>query len=429
MKPPFDPSEPSPRRRILHADMDAFYASVEQRDHPELKGRPLVVGGDGPRGVVAAASYEAREFGIHSAMPSFEARKRCPELVFLRGDMSKYSRESRRIFAIFAEFSPVVEALSLDEAFLDLTGTEKLLGPPAEVGERLRQRVRADTQLPVSVGIGPVKLVAKIASAAAKPDGLLEVAQEDVREFLAPLPVRRLWGVGPVAERRLVERGFRRVGDLASAKPSQIEDLLGASGLHLAQLARGEDLREVESETRAVSYSEENTFRADVSDRALLEATLLAHAEAVARRLRRDAVRGRTVVLKWRDAKRIREGPRGYPLHTRQTTLMKASDDGAVIAGEARRLLAEVGPTDPVRLIGVGVSGLDHGTTEQLALFSESEARGRDDPEERAALNRALDEIAMRFGSGTVVRASQGGAERAGLSLQIKRGETLDEES
>ncbi|MFP6640599.1 MAG: DNA polymerase IV [Myxococcota bacterium] len=429
MKPPAEPSRASPRRHILHADMDAFYASVEQRDRPELKGRPLVVGGDGPRGVVAAASYEAREFGIHSAMPSFEARKRCPGLVFLRGDMSKYSRESRRILSIFAEFSPVVEALSLDEAFLDLTGTQRLLGSPAEVGERLRQRVRAETQLPVSVGIGPVKLVAKIASAAAKPDGLLEVAPEDVREFLAPLPVRRLWGVGPVAERRLVERGFRRVGDLASADPSQIEGLLGASGLELAQLARGEDLRDVESESRAVSYSEENTFREDVSDRGLLEATLLAHAEAVARRLRRDAVRGRTIVLKWRDARRIREGPRGYPLHTRQTTLIQASDDGAVIAREARRLLAEVGPTDPVRLIGVGVSGLDDGDTEQLALFSDSEASRRDDPEERAALNRALDEIAMRFGSGTVVRASQGRAERAGLSQQIKRGETLDEES
>ena len=433
MKPPTEPSAASkaapPPRCILHADMDAFYASVEQRDRPELRGRPLAVGGDGPRGVVAAASYEAREFGIHSAMPSFEARRLCSDLVFLRGDMAKYNRESRHIFAIFAEFSPVVEALSLDEAFLDLTGTQRLLGSPAEVGQRLRERVRAETQLPVSVGIGPVKLVAKIASAAAKPDGLMEVAPEVVREFLAPLPVRQLWGVGPVAERRLVERGFLRVGDLATADPSRIETLLGDWGIQLARVARGEDLRDVEGETRAVSYSEENTFREDVSDRALLEATLLAHAEAVARRLRRDAVRGRTVVLKWRDARRIREGPRGYSLHTRQTTLIRASDDGAVIAREARRLLAELGPTDPVRLIGVGVSGLDDGNTEQLALFSESEEAGREDPEERAALNRALDEIATRFGSGKVVRASQGRAERAGLSQQIKRGEVIDEES
>ena len=404
--------------------MDAFYASVEQRDHPELRGRPVAVGGDGARGVVAAASYEAREFGVHSAMPSFEARRLCPDLVFLRGDMAKYQTVSRQIFAIFAEFSPVVEALSLDEAFLDLTGTQRLLGEPAEAGHRLRERVREETDLPVSVGIAPVKLVAKIASAAAKPDGLLEVPPGSVADFLAPLPVRRLFGVGPVGEKRLVERGFRRIGDLAAAEPEQLEKLLGDWGRHLSQLARGEDVREVESDSRAISYSEENTFGEDIHDREVLAATLLSHAEAVARRLRRASVRGRTVILKWCDAKRVKAGPRGYPLHTRQTTLLEATDDGAVIVREARRLLFEVGPTDPVRLIGVGVSGLEEeGSAEQLGLFSEVQARGRDGVEDRAALNQALDEITSRFGTGTVVRASQGRAERAGLSHQIKRGE------
>jgi len=407
--------------------MDAFYASVEQRDDPQLRGRPVAVGGDGPRGVVAAASYEARRFGVRSAMPSFEARRLCPELIFLRGDPRKYARESRRIFAVFGEFSPEVEGLSLDEAFIDLTGTRRLLGAPADIGARLRARVREETDLAVSVGIAPVKMVAKIASAAAKPDGLLEVEPGEVARFLAPLPVRRIWGVGPVAERRLVAHGMHTLDDLARADPQVIEQLFGNWGLGMARLARGEDLREVESSGAALSYSEENTFRDDVDDRALLAATILTHADSVARRLRNDGVRGRTVVLKWREARRRSAGPRGYPLHTRQTTLFEATDDGGVIAREARRLLAESGPEEPVRLIGVGVSGMEESGGAQLSLFADGagEAQGS---EERAALNRALDELEARFGTGTVVRASQGRADRAGLSLQIKRGEEPGEE-
>ena len=407
--------------------MDAFYASVEQRDDPKLRGRALAVGGDGPRGVVAAASYEARRFGVRSAMPSFEARRLCPELIFLRGDPAKYARESRRIFAVFDEFSPSVEGLSLDEAFIDLTGTRRLLGAPADVGARLRARVREETGLPVSVGIAPVKMVAKIASAAAKPDGLLEVEPGGVREFLAPLPVRSIWGVGPVSEKRLVEHGLRTMGDLAAADARTVEQLFGAWGLGLASLARGEDLREVEGRGLALSYSEENTFRDDVEDRALLEATILTHAESVARRLRRDGMRGRTVVLKWRSARRRSAGPRGYPLHTRQTTLFEATDDGATIAREARRLLADSGPGEAVRLIGVGVSGIEDPGSAQLSLFADG-AAGEAAPVERSALNRALDELESRFGTGTVVRASQGRAERAGLSLQIKRGEDPGDE-
>ena len=407
--------------------MDAFYASVEQRDDPQLRGRPVAVGGDGPRGVVAAASYEARRFGVRSAMPSFEARRLCPELIFLRGDPRKYGRESRRIFAVFGEFSPEVEGLSLDEAFIDLTGTRRLLGAPADIGARLRARVREETDLAVSVGIAPVKMVAKIASAAAKPDGLLEVEPGEVARFLAPLPVRRIWGVGPVAERRLVAHGMHTLDDLARADPQVIEQLFGNWGLGIARLARGEDLREVESSGPALSYSEENTFRDDVDDRALLAATILTHADSVARRLRNDGVRGRTVVLKWREARRRSAGPRGYPLHTRQTTLFEATDDGGVIAQEARRLLAESGPEEPVRLIGVGVSGMEESGGAQLSLFADGagEAQGS---EERAALNRALDQLEARFGTGTVVRASQGRADRAGLSLQIKRGEEPGEE-
>jgi DNA polymerase-4 len=414
----------SASQTILHADMDAFYASVEQRDHPELQGRPVVVGGSSARGVVAAASYEARRYGVRSAMPSFEARRLCPELVFLRGDMALYARESRRLFAIFDEFSPRVEGLSLDEAFLDLTGTERLLGPPAEVGARLRERVKQETGLAVSVGIAPVKMVAKIASDFAKPDGLLEVRVGEVRDFLDPLSIRRIWGVGPVTGERLQAAGYTRIGDLASAEPEQLRTLLGDWGLELARLSRGEDLREVAAYREPHSYSEENTFEEDVSETPVLEATILTHAESVARRLRRNGVQARTVVLKWRPARRRAPGPRGYPARSRRVTLLEATDDGEVIAREAIRMLREPAFSEPVRLLGVGVAGVGSQGSDQLPLFGEAPERRR-----RRELNRALDEIADRFGSRAVVRASQGRAERAGLSLQIKRGEREEPQS
>jgi DNA polymerase-4 len=410
-------------RCILHADMDAFFASVEQRDRPELRGKPVAVGGESDRGVVAAASYEARKFGVRSAMPSFEARRRCPDLIFLRGDMSRYVRESRLIFEIFREFSPRVEGLSLDEAFLDLTGTQRLLGPPRSVAERLRARVREETQLAVSVGIAPVKMVAKIASAAAKPDGLLVVLREDVKEFLAPLPVRRIWGVGPVAEQKLLAAGFRSLGDLARSDDARLVAVLGEWGVEIARLARGEDVRDVDSYREAVSYSEENTFATDVSDVRVLESTILTHAEAVARRLRRDEVCARTVVVKWRLASRRSPGPRGYPLHTRRVTLPQGTDDGDAIARHARHLLAQAELPEPIRLLGVGVTNLEPSGGRQLSLFGAPR-----DVQRRSRINRALDEVTDRFGSGAVVRASQGGAERAGLSLQIKRGEPPSKE-
>ena len=402
---------------ILHADMDAFYASVEQRDHPELRGRPVAVGGAGRRGVVSAASYEARRFGVYSAMPSFEARRLCPDLIFVRGDMGLYSRESKRVFEIFREFSPVVEGMSLDEAFLDLTGSERLLGSPREVGERLRARVRAVTRLPVSVGIGPVKMIAKIASGAAKPDGLVEVLAGEVRSFLDPLPVRRIWGVGPVGEQRLTAAGLETLGDLARARDDLLRSRLGDWGVEVARLARGADVRDVEPYREAISYSEENTFGSDVADRGVLDATILTHAESVARRLRRESVQARTIVLKWRDARRVRAGPRGYPLHTRRVTLPEATDDGGVIAREASALLVQAGLSEPVRLIGVGVTNVVGDRPSQLSLFGDPE-RTR-----RSLLNRALDEIADRFGGSAVVRASQRPAERQALSFQIKRGE------
>ncbi len=406
------------RRTILHADMDAFYASIEQRDRPELRGLPVIVGGTGSRGVVSAASYEARRFGVHSATPTVEARRLCPDGVYLRGDMAKYSRESKRIFEIFRRFTPQVEGISLDEAFLDLTGSERLLGLAAQVGERLRSEVREETGLAVSVGIAPIKMVAKIASDAAKPDGLLEVEPSRLREFLDPLPVGRIWGVGPVARARLEGAGLRTIGDLARADARQLHRLLGDWGDHIARLARGVDLREVAPYREPVSISEENTFASDVSRREVLEAAILAHAEAVARRLRRSGYCARTVVLKLKLARRVGPGPRGYPLLTRRTTWVEPSDDGAVIASEAKRLLAREKLSEAVRLLGVGVTNLDSAAVAQLALFGAGQERER-----RSQLNRALDEIADRFGPRAVTKG--GGAEvtRAGLSSQIKRGD------
>ena len=404
-------------RVILHADMDAFYASIEQRDDPSLRGRPVIVGGTGNRGVVSAASYEARVFGVHSAMPTAQARKLCPQGVFLPGSMQRYADESRRIFEIFARFTPAVEGISLDEAFLDLTGTERLHGPARDTGARLRSEVRAERGLAVSVGIAPVKLVAKIASDLAKPDGLLEVAPDAVAGFLAPLPVRRLWGVGPVGEQRLLRAGFETIGDLVRADSERLRRVLGPWGLSLARLGRGRDLSEVDPYREAVSYSEENTFARDVSDRLVLESAIGTHADSVARRLRRDGVVARTVVLKLKLGRRVAPGARGFPLWTRRVTLPEPSDDGGVFATAARGLLARSGLCEPVRLLGVGATGIAPRDA-QLGLFEKPRAQAQ-----RERLNRALDRIAERFGDDAVVRGEPRHAERAGLSLQIKRGE------
>jgi len=402
-------------RTILHADLDAFFAAVEQRDRPELRGKPVVVGGASGRGVVAAASYEARVYGIHSAMPSFEARRRCPHAIFVSGDMAKYRRESRRVFAIFRRYSPLVEGLSLDEAFLDLTGTTRLLGDAMSAAERLRAEVRCETALTVSVGIAPVKMVAKIASDLAKPDGLRMVAPGEVRDFLAPLPVGRIWGIGAVARARLARHGIATIGDLAVTPDDRLRRALGAFGVGLARLARGEDTREVEPCREAKSYGEENTFARDVRDRAALEGPIRAHADAVARRLRRDRVAGRGVTLKLKLARPLGGGR--YPLLTRALLLQRPTDDGAAIARAVLRLLARVEPWEPIRLLGVSMSHLEPVDERQLALELGGETDAR-----RTRLNAAVDAIRARFGDAKLRRGTAD-VRRAALSLGIKRGE------
>jgi DNA polymerase-4 len=394
--------------------MDAFFAAIEQRDDPSLRGRPVVVGGTTSRGVVAAASYEARPYGIRSAIPTAEARRLCPHAVFLRGDLARYRAESRRIFEIFRRYTPAIEPLSLDEAFLDLTGTGRLLGDPVEAAERLRAEVRRETRLTVSVGVAPVKMVAKIASDLAKPDGLRVVDPSAVRAFLEPLPVRRVWGIGPVAAERLERRGLSTVGDLARAPESLLREILGSFGIEMASLARGEDRREVEPDREPKSVGEENTFASDVTDRPTLERALRVHAEAVAQRLRRAGLLAGGVRVKAKLANRLGHGR--FPLLTRSRRLATPTDDGPTLGHAACELLRKI-PLHPVRLVGVAADRLAPATSGQLRLLPSSA-----EEERSRALNRALGELRERFGLGALVRG-QPGPSRAGLSLGVKRGE------
>jgi len=385
-------------RVVLHADMDAFYASIEQRDRPELRGRPVIVGAVSPRGVVAAASYEARRFGVRSAMPGYEARRRCPQGVFLPSDMAKYARVSAQIHAVFAEFTPQIEPLALDEAFLDVTGSLGLWGGPLALGRRLKERVREQTGLVVSVGLAPNKLVSKLACSLGKPDGLVWCPRERVPELLAPLPVRRLWGVGPVLAERLVAAGFRTLGELGRADPRRLSPLVGARAAALAALARGEDDRPVDGTGDPKSLGEERTFDQDVSEREVVLDALRAHAHAVARRLRRAGLRGRTVTLRVKLATRRRDAGdaphRLFPLRTRSQRLDHATSDGRAIATVAVRLGDAAGITEPVRLLGVSVSGLERAGAGQLSLF------GADAASERGErLGRVLDAIQDRYGA------------------------------
>jgi len=381
---------------ILHADMDAFYASVEQRDDPSLKGKPVIVGGTGKRGVVAAASYEARRFGVRSAMPTATARQLCPAGVFVKPRMSHYAEISAAIRDIFYRYTPVVEPLSLDEAYLDIGGSLRLFGSAGKIGEGIRRDVRSELDLTVSVGIGPGKLIAKIASTKAKPDGMLIVEEENARAFLRPLSVSEIWGVGRVTEQKLLEMHITRIGELADRDPDELERALGSWGPLLHALANGDDLRTVECDRARSSYGEENTFPEDVIEREDIEAMVIAHAETVARRLRRDGVHGRTVTLKYRPSTRTSE----FKLVTRSETLAAPTDDGAVISRTVMKLWDREPPGIPLRLVGVQVSGLDKDRPVQIGLFDAPE------DERRNALNAALDDIVAKFGPRAVKRGT-----------------------
>jgi DNA polymerase IV len=401
-------------RVIAHADLDAFYASVEQLDNPALRGLPVIVGGRSARGVVTSASYEARKFGVRSAMPGFEARRLCPHGIFVPGRMDRYVELSRAVRKVFDSFSPAVEPLSLDEAFLDLGGTERLLGTPLEIGAALRRRVHEETGLVVSVGIAPNKMTAKILSDMCKPDGLLALGPEYVRDFLAALPVERLWGVGRVTLQHMHGLGIRTVGDLAARDAATLRSEFGSHGSHLWELANGIDARDVVADWQRKSYGEENTFEHDLDLRGLeLRRVIIAHGEVIGRRLRDDNVRARTVTLKLKLARPLGEGR--YPLVTRSASLEYATDDGAAISKLAIELIAKVKDKEKIRLAGVQVHNLERVATRQLGLFDA--ASGSD--AKRTKLNRALDKIAERFGDEAVTRGLAK-AERVTPSRRIK---------
>jgi DNA polymerase-4 len=392
-------------RWVLHADMDAFYASIEQRDHPELRGKPVIVGASSARGVVAAASYEARKFGVRSAMPGFEARRRCPDGVFLPSNIEHYAAVSAEVHAVFERFTPEIEPLALDEAFLDVTGSVGLFGGPRELAVALKRAVVQATELTVSVGVAPNKLVAKIACTLGKPDGLVLVEPGGVRALVDPLPIRRLFGVGPVLAQRLETLGITTFRELGAYDEGALVRALGPRAPALQALARGDDDRPVESQREPKSYGEENTFEQDVSERDTVTGALTAHAEAVARRLRRDGYRGRTVTVKMklgrargtRIARFAGETTEPfYPIVSRSKTLGKSTDDGAVIRRTAIALWDAASIGEPVRLLGVSLSNLEGGRSEQLDLF----ARPKPD-----RLGPALDAITERFGKNAISRA------------------------
>lgn len=410
-------------RWILHADMDAFFASIEIRDRPELLGKPVIVGGLSGRGVVSAASYEARKFGVRSALPMFEARRLCPGGIFLAPNMERYAAVSAAVHEVFLEFTPEIEPIALDEAFLDITGSIALLGAPIAIGQALKRRVVEATQLAISVGIATSKLVAKIACTSGKPDGLVVIEPGQERALLDPLPVRRLWGIGPVSAAALERRGIRTIAQLAACEPSQLTAVLGNRADDVIALANGRDPRRVDAERDAKSCGEECTFEADVSDRRRILETITAHAEAVGRRLRRDGKVGRTVTLKIKlgqaqgrgpDRNRAHEQAPVYPQLTRSRTLTRPTNDGKDIRQVAVALWDELGQIPPIRLLGVSASGLKSTGEEQLELFETRRPARR--------LSEAMDAIESRFGRGAI-RRGIGTPQKATPSSSRKRGE------
>lgn len=399
-------------RIVLHADLDAFYAAVEQMDDPRLAGRPLLIGGKSDRGVVLTASYEARPFGVGSAMPMARARQLCPQALVVPPRFSRYMELSRQVFEVFDQFSPTVEALSLDEAFLDMTGAEGVFGPPRQMATKLRAAVRESTGLVVSVGVSGTKYVAKVASDFDKPDGLTLVEPDRARLFLAPLPVSRLWGAGPKTVARLRAAGFETIGQVAAADPRALARRLGRLGPHFFHLARAEDPRPVEGRRSAKSVGSERTLERDVTDRAAIEQCLRRSADEVGRRLRAKGLRARGVRVKLKTA--------SFRLLTRQRRLAAPTDLARRLSSEATSLLDEFDLDEPFRLVGLAAYELSRGAPVQQELFG-PEA----DPEASARqrrLEQVVDRLQERFGAGAVMRAEElerRGGPRMGVNLDF----------
>lgn len=405
------------RAGILHIDMDAFFVSVELLDRPELRGRPVVVGGTGARGVVAAASYEARAYGIRSAMPSAHARRLCPDAVFLHGRHDRYSEVSARVMAIFRDTTPLVEPLSLDEAFLDVSGALRIAGPAVEIAQGIRQRVVDEEGLTCSIGVAGSKFVAKVASEFAKPrasidgpvfgSGIHVVEPSETIAFLRPLPVESLWGVGPATLTKLHRMGVTTIADLADLPVENVVAAIGRShALHLHALANGRDDRVVEPARQAKSVGHEETFPHDLRDRDALDRELVVFADAVASRLRSGGLVGRTVQLK------VRFGD--FTTITRSTTLPAPVDDPRTLLDAGRRLLHQVDVVVGVRLLGLSVSGLSADNGRQPSL---DEALGPGWTE----VTDTIDEIRARFGSSAIGPAVVVGPDGPGRGRRADR--------
>jgi len=399
---------------IIHVDMDAFFVSVELLDQPELRGKPVVVGGDGERGVVAAASYEARSFGVYSAMSSVQARRLCPHAIFLRGRYERYSEVSANVMAIFRDVTPLVEPLSLDEAFLDVSGALRLLGEAPVIAGALRQRVLDEQGLTCSVGVASTKFVAKLATGAAKPkasekgpqfgSGVFVVQPEETLGFLRPLPVESLWGVGPATLAKLHRIGVLTIADLADLPEENVVAVLGRSqGRHLHSLSNGHDERSVEPDRAMKSIGHEETFAHDHHLRSTLDRELVQFADAVASRLRAQGLVARTIQLK------VRFGD--FTTITRSTTLAVSVDDSHSLLESGRQLLELVDPAQGVRLLGLSVSGLSSDSSKQLTFDEATSGPGWQEAD------RMIDEIRARFGDDAIGPAISAGPD----GLRLKR--------
>ena len=373
-------------RIILHVDMDAFYASIEQRDNAELRGKPVIVGGSEKRGVVATCSYEARPYGVHSAMPMARALRLCPDAIVVPVRMSTYVEESGKIMTILGEFSPAIEKLSLDEAFLDMTGAEKLFGEPEEMARQIRKRIYEETNLTASIGIAKNKFLAKLASDLNKPDGVARIPHGEEAETIAPMDIERIWGVGPKAAGKLRSLGLETIGDIAAANSDWLRDKLGNFAEHVQSLARGLDSRPVVSESNRKSVGSERTLEENITGFDAVADQLRRRCEEVARVLRKKELKARGIRLKVRYDDT-------FELATRQTALPQACDDSKTLFGTARTRLDLIDLDRPIRLVGAAAYDLaEEDEATQVDLFASDAA------EESSQLEHTIDEIRDRFG-------------------------------
>lgn len=389
-------AEAEPFRSIIHVDMDAFFAAVEQLDDPSLRGKPVLVGGNGPRAVVSTASYEARPFGCRSAMPMAAAKRLCPQAIIVKPNFARYREVSDAMFAILESYSPVVQPISIDEAFVDLTGTERLHGSAESVAVRIKQRVREELKLTISVGVAHNKFLAKLASDLQKPDGLTTIlTQEQIDRILPPLPISRIWGIGPKTQERLNGLGIRTIGDIRKLPLDVLISKFGDEGDRYYRLSRGIDRRDVTPDSQAKSIGQEQTFGVDISDPEELRSVLLGEVEQVARRLRRHNLRAKSVTLKIRDGQ--------FNTITRGASLGSATNVTQPLWEASLEIFNAWASNSfkPLRLLGMQASSLTS-DSEQLSLFMDAKT------EQQKRVDAAMDRIKNKFGSGAVHRGRGG---------------------